>query len=103
MVKIGDAPRKRVGDFNPDVETGETLDPIEGMEVDIASVEYDERTGRKGPYTLAIIHLTDGRIFHTGGAVVVERLRAVEDFPVLATFEKVKSESNPGQKYWTVS
>lgn len=94
---------KRVGEYNPDLETGDVLDPIEGQDVTVASVEYDERTGKKGPYTLAIITLDDGRKFHTGGAVVVERLRNVESFPVVAKFERVASTSNPGQKYWSVS
>jgi hypothetical protein len=105
MAKEAAAPRKRVGDYNPDVETGEVLDGIEDKEVTIASVAFDPRTGKKGPYILAIITLDDGSVFHTGGAVVVERLGAIppEDFPVLATFSMVKSASNPGQSYWTVN
>lgn len=117
--------RKRVGDYNPDIETGETLDKIEGQEVQIASVSFDRRTGKKGRYTLAIITLDGGAIYHTGGSVVAERLAALfgyslerlneeldagaptptapsDVFPVDATFHMEASASNPGQRYWTV-
>lgn len=94
--------RKRVGDYNPDLETGETLDAIEGQEVEIASVAFDERNGRKGTYTLSIITLANGDIYHTGGPVVAERLAQVTEFPVTGTFRRVASASNPGQSYWTV-
>jgi hypothetical protein len=95
----------RVGDHSPEIATGDLLDAIEGIDVEIASVLFDNRTGKKGAYTLAVISLTDGRVFHTGGAVVVERLAAIpmEAFPILGTFTQVKSASNPGQSYWTVS
>lgn len=125
--------RKRVGDYNPDLEVGETLDPIANQEVNIFSVTFDGRTGKKGPYILAIIEAgtsekrDDASLYHTGGAVVVERLAALfgipsmetlqsdyiargihpetasDTFPVLAVFSKEKSASNPGQSYWTVS
>jgi len=125
--------RKRVGDYNPDLEVGETLDPIANTEVNIFSVTFDGRTGKKGPYILAIIEAgtsenrEDASLYHTGGQVVVERLAALfgipslevlqsdfigrgikpdtaaDTFPVLAVFSKEKSASNPGQSYWTVS
>jgi hypothetical protein len=106
VAKIADAPAKRVGDYNPDIETGELLDKIEGQDVTIAGVTFDNRSGKKGPYTLAIITLDTGAVYHTGGAVVVERLRKVADengFPLVGKFEQVRSASNPGQEYWTVS
>lgn len=97
--------KRRVGEYNPDIETGETLDAIENVEVEIASVAFDERRGKNGTYTLSIITLADGRIFHTGGAVVAERLAQIPsaDFPVLGTFTLIKSQSNPRQSYWTVN
>ena len=118
--------RKRVGDYNPDTETGEVLDGIAGQEVEIASVDFDRRNGEKGKYTLSIITLTDGRVFHTGGSVVAERLAAIfgyslerldtemdagapsptapmDAFPVMATFTKEASRSRPGASYWTVA
>ena len=109
MAKEAVAP-KRVSDYQSDLEAGDVLDSIEGIEVTVASVAFDPRTGKKrsdnptGEYVLAVITLDDGRIFHTGGKVVVERLGAIppQDFPVLATFSMVKSSSNPGQSYWTV-
>lgn len=122
---------KRVADYNPDVAVGEVLDPIANTDVLIWSVTFDQRNGKKGPYILAVVEVTspgedraDSAIYHTGGAVVVERLAAmfgitVEQlgtdylamnrqpdgtgvFPVLANFSKEKSASNPGQSYWTV-
>lgn len=94
---------RRVADDNPDIETGELLDKIAGQDVTVASVLFDPRNGKKGPYELAVITLADGSVYHTGSAVVVERLRNVSRFPVVAKFEQVASASNPGQKYWTVS
>lgn len=93
---------KRVGDYNPDEETGETLDKIEGEDVEIAGVSYTDRRGRSGNYTLSIITLSDGRIFHTGSPVIAERLARITEFPVVAKFSLVKSQSNPTQSYWNV-
>lgn len=125
--------RKRVGDYNPDVAVGDLLDPIANKDVTIWSISFDQRTGKKGQYVLAVIEAgedADNRdaatIYHTGGAVVVERLAAifgiatvealVNDYlargiqpdpggvlPVTATFTKVRSTVNPAQSYWTVS
>jgi hypothetical protein len=97
--------RKRVGTYNPDIETGDVLDDIAEQDVVIASVAFDERSGQNGPYTLSIITLDDGRIFHTGSKVVSERLAQVPvgDFPVDAKFSLVASASHRGQSYWTVS
>jgi len=118
--------RKRVGDYNPDTETGEILDGIAGQEVSIARVDFDRRNGEKGKYTLSIITLDDGKVYHTGGPVVAERLAALfgyslerletemdagapsptataDVFPVMATFEKVASRSRSGASYWTVN
>jgi hypothetical protein len=119
------APRKRVGDYNPDVETGEVLDGIANVEVEISGVSFDRRTGKNGRYTLSVITLSDGRLFHTGGPVVAERLAALfgmsleqlneqldagtpspsasDAFPVLATFTKEKSQNDPTRSYWTVN
>lgn len=118
---------KRVGDYNPDVEAGELLDEIEGQEVTLTDITFDLRNGKKGEYVLSIVTIEspDGdKRYHTGGAVVAERLaRALDvstieglremlragahpdrsNLPILATFHQEKSQSNPGQKYWTVS
>jgi len=115
---------KRVGDYNPDVEDGELLDEIEGQEVTLTDVEFAMRNGKKGPYVLSIVTVESGAKYHTGGAVVAERLaRALDvpniealkemlgagahpdrgNLPILATFSQERSQSNPGQKYWTVS
>jgi len=123
---------KRVGDYNPDQEVGEVLDAIANIDVILYSVSFDKRTGRKGPYVLAIVEAgepggdrNDAGLYHTGGSVVVERLAAIfgvpsiesliaefldqgrqpdtANLPVLATFRKERSQSNPGQSYWTVS
>lgn len=104
MAPANPAPRKRVGDYNPDVDTGETLDGIANVDVEIAKVTFDERRGRNGTYTLSIIELTDGKLYHTGSPVVAERLAAipVNEFPIIAKFERVRSQSNPSQSYWTV-
>jgi hypothetical protein len=126
MAKNDAAPRKRVGDYNPETETGELLDSIANTDVEISGVEFDRRNGKNGRYTLSIITLTDGRMFHTGGAVVAERLAAMfgmsleqlnaeldagapspaapsDAFPVLATFTKEQSQNNKAQSYWTVT
>jgi hypothetical protein len=124
--------RKRVGDYNPDVAVGELLDPIANIDVTLWSVAFDGRTGKKGPYILAIMEVSGenedreaAALYHTGGTVVVERLIALfgltidqlqsdylnrnaqpdgsDVFPVTARFTKEKSASNPGQSYWTVS
>lgn len=124
--------RKRVGDYNPDVAVGELLDGIANVDVTLWGVSFDGRTGKKGPYILAIFEAgnedgtrEDATLYHTGGAVVVERLAAMFGlslaelqseyvdrnlqpdgtgiFPVVAQFTKVKSASNAGQSYWTVS
>jgi len=104
LAKNDAATRKRVGSYNPDTETGDVLDDIANVEVEIRSVTFDTRRGRNGEYTLSIITLTDGRVFHTGGPVVAERLTAipVNEFPVLGTFSKVKSQNDPSRSYWTV-
>lgn len=117
--------KKRVGDFNPDMETGETLDSIANKDVEIKSVTFDRRNGRNGRYTLSVITLADGSVYHTGGAVVAERLASVfglslealvelvergeqpiapaNVFPITAAFTKERSQSNPSQSFWTVS
>lgn len=97
--------RKRVGDYNPDVETGEVLDEIANTTVVISSVAFDERSGRNGKYTLSIITLDNGKLYHTGSPVVAERLSAVpmNEFPVEATFVKVKSQNDPSRSYWSVN
>lgn len=115
---------KRVGDYNPDVESGELLDAIEGKEVTLTDVTFALRNGKKGPYILSIVTVEGGSVYHTGGAVVAERLaRALDvanieelkamlaagahpdrgNLPILATFSQEKSQSNPGQRYWTVN
>jgi hypothetical protein len=118
---------KRVGDYNPDVEAGELLDGIEGQEVTLTDITFDLRNGKKGEYVLSVVTVAtaDGEAkYHTGGAVVAERLaRALDvptieqlremlragahpdrgNLPILATFSQERSQSNPGQKYWTVS
>lgn len=125
--KTSEAPaRKRVGDYSPDVETGEVLDGIANTEVEIAGVSFDRRNGKNGRYTLSIIALTDGRLYHTGSPVIAERLAALfglgsfDDFialiesgrqpvaesgvfPILATFTREKSQNDPTRSYWTVS
>jgi hypothetical protein len=117
--------RKRVGDYNPDMETGDVLDSIANIDVEIASVAFDRRKGRNGPYILSVITLADGKVYHTGGGVVAERLAklfglSVEEldamlsqgrspdapvnvFPITASFRLEQSQSNPSQKFWTVS
>jgi hypothetical protein len=120
------AARKRVGDYNPDMETGETLDAIAGQNVTIASIAFDRRNGKNGRYTLSVITLADGKVYHTGSGTVADKLAglfglsgdslaaeldagaptpiaASDVFPVDATFEKAASQSNRGQAYWTVS
>lgn len=98
------APRKRVGDYNPDIETGDVLDDIANVEVTITSVAFDERNGRSGKYTLSIITLDSGKLYHTGSPVVAERLAAIplNEFPVAGTFHRVKSQNDPTRSYWTV-
>lgn len=100
-----DMPR-RVGDYTPEVEPSPTLEDagIEGQDVTIAEVEFHERDGEKGPYTLTIVTLDDGARFHTGSSIVAERLRAIpeSDFPVVANFTRVKSKKNARQSYWMV-
>lgn len=119
------APRKRIGDYNPDVEKGEVLDGIDGVDVEVASIEFDRRNGRSGRYTLSVITLTDGRVFHTGSPIVAERLAKLYEmasmddfvsliesgrqpaapdgtFPIIANFHREKSQSNPGSSFWTV-
>lgn len=123
----GKTPAKRVGDYNPDIESGELLDAIEGQEVTLTDVTFDLRNGKKGPYVLSVVTVDDGSDtgakYHTGGAVVAERLaRALDvnsieqlremlaagahpdrsNLPILATFRQERSQSNPGQRYWTV-
>lgn len=121
---------RRVGDFNPEVPTGEVLDGIANIDVTLYGVEFDARKGKNGPYILAIMKIArDGdlahaSLFHTGSPVVVERLCAMFDisveelntllsrnqqpaiadgvFPVLAKFTRVRSQNNPAQSYWTV-
>lgn len=97
--------RSRVGDHNPNIEIGDVLDGIADQEVEIASVAFDTRNGRNGEYTLSIVTLTDGKIYHTGSKVVAERLANVplSEFPVAATFHLQPSVNNPRQSYWTVS
>lgn len=119
------APRKRVGDYNPDVETGEVLDGIANTDVEIASVSFDRRNGKNGRYTLSVITLTDGSLYHTGSPVVAERLAALyglafDDFialiesgrqpvaesgtfPIMARFTRERSQNDPTRSYWTVS
>lgn len=98
-------PARRVGEYNPDVETGETLDTIEGTDIEIQSVAFEERRGRNGEYTLVIIETVDGKRYHTGSPVIAEKLGRVpsNDFPVLATFRRIQSQSNPRNSYWDVS
>ena len=114
---------KRVGDYNPDIEAGDLLDAIEGQEVTLTDITFDLRNGKKGEYVLSVVTLENGAKYHTGGAVVAERLsRALDvpsieelqlmlrsgahpsrtNLPILATFRQERSQSNPGQKYWTV-
>lgn len=125
MADKASAPR-RVGDYNPDVETGETLDSIANTDVEIAGITFDRRSGKNGRYTLSVITLSDGRLFHTGSPVVAERLAAMygmgsfDDFialiesgrqpvaesgtfPVVARFTREKSQNDPTRSYWTVS
>lgn len=96
---------RRVGAYNPDVETGDVLDDIANTDVEIASVSFDERKGKNGPYTLSIITLTNGNVYHTGSPVVAERLARVpaSDYPVMAKFTKEKSQNDPSRSYWTVN
>lgn len=118
------APR-RVGDYNPDIETGEVLDGIANVDVEISGITFDRRNGKNGPYTLSVITLSDGRVFHTGSPVVAERLAAIfeisgdelvnllsqgkqptptsDTFPVLAKFTRERSQNDPSRSYWTVS
>jgi hypothetical protein len=100
MPKISNA---RVSDYNPDLEIGDTLDAIEGQDVTIASVSFDPRQGKNGDYDLCIITLDDGRIFHTGSPIIAKRLEKVTNFPVLAKFQLVKSQSDSRKTYWHVS
>lgn len=122
--------RKRVGDYNPDIDTGDTLDSIANTDVVIQGVTFDRRNGRTGRYTLSIIAVGDGpdetTLYHTGSPVVAERLLALfgiasaEDlerdfiskgvqptapngtFPVDARFHREKSQNDPTRSYWTV-
>ncbi len=96
--------RRRVGDYTPDIETGELLDGIEDQDVEIEALYQEQRTGKKGLYTLSVITLVGGALYHTGSPVIAEKLGAVPagDFPVWATFRQVKSKSNPAQSYWDV-
>ena len=104
MARSSSAPLKSVADYNPDSDIGSTLDDINGQQVTIAAVEFEERSGRNGPYALSIITLDDGRVFHTGSPVIAKRLSAVGSmFPVLATFNLVKSTQDPRKSYWTVA
>lgn len=118
--------RKRVGDYNPDIETGDVLDGIAGQDVEIAGVSFDRRNGKNGRYTLSIIELTDGKLYHTGSPVVAERLASLyglsiealneqldagapspsapaDTFPVAATFTKEQSQNDKTRSYWRVS
>lgn len=118
--------RRRVGDYSPDTETGETLDGIANRDVEIASVTFDRRNGKNGRYTLSIVTLTDGAVYHTGSPVVAERLAALfnmgsfddfialvesgrqpvadgDTFPIMATFTREKSKNDPSRSYWTVN
>jgi hypothetical protein len=120
--------RKRVGDYNPDIETGETLDVIAGQDVTITGVSFDRRNGKNGRYTLSVITLDnkDHPLVHTGSPVVADKLAGLfgmsgdelaaqldagapspsdpgDVFPVDATFERVQSQNNRGQSYWSVS
>ncbi len=96
--------RRRVGDYTPDIDTGELLDGIEDQDVEIEALYQEQRTGKKGPYILSVITLVGGALYHTGSPVIAEKLGAVPagDFPVWATFRQVKSKSNPAQSYWDV-
>jgi len=108
------------------VETGDTLDAIAGQDVAIASVTFDRRNGQNGRYTLSVITLTDGSLYHTGSGTVADKLAGLFNlsgdalaaeldagapspvapanvFPVFAAFSKVASQSRRGQSYWTVS
>jgi hypothetical protein len=119
-------PRKRVGDYNPDIETGETLDSIAGQDVTIASIAFDRRNGKNGRYTLSVVTLADGTIVHTGSAVIADKLAGIfgmsgdelaaqldagapspvadaDVFPVEATFAKETSQNDRTRSYWTVS
>lgn len=93
---------RTVSDFNPNTDIGQTLDEINNTQVEIASVTFEERNGRNGPYALSIITLADGRMFHTGSPVIAKRLGQVTMFPVLATFKLVKSTLDARKNYWTV-
>lgn len=117
--------RKRIGDYNPDTETGEILDGIANTDVEIASMSFERRNGKNGRYTLSIITLADGKLYHTGSPVVAERLAAIyemgfDDFvaliesgrqpvapsgvlPIAAKFTREPSRNDPTRSYWTVS
>lgn len=116
---MADAPKidrskiKRAGDLNPDLEIGETLEDanIEGVELIITSVAFDERTGDNGLYTLVILDaiLPDDKAvkLHTSGIVVKEAMDAIlsniaPGEPFLATFTREQSRRNPRNRYWTV-
>lgn len=99
-----DKAKRRVGDYTPDIDIGELLDPIENEDVQLGAIYQEQRTGKKGPYTLTVVTTVEGAIYHTGSPVIAEKLGAVPqtDLPVWATFRQVKSKSNPAQSYWDV-
>lgn len=102
----------------PNTDVGDTLDKIAGQEVVIASVKFEGRRGRKGPYVLSIIMLGDEkgaplnppRIYHTGSSVMandegdgqLQLLAKDGNIPCVATFDKLPSSSSPGQSYWSI-
>lgn len=123
---MADKARKRVGDYNPDIETGNTLDGIADKSVTIAGVQFDRRNGKNGRYTLSVITLDDGSVYHTGSSVVADKLAGLfgmsgdelaaqldegapspsadgDVFPVDATFTRTQSGNDKSRSYWTVA
>jgi len=105
MAEKAEPERRRAKTYVPDVEIGDTLDTIEGIDVEVASIGFESRSGKGEDYTLAIITLTDGRMFHSGSKPLTEFLGKVptSELPLWMTFTLTRSASNPTRSYWTVS
>jgi len=96
----------KFGDLMPDTDIGSVLEDIEGQEVTVERVAFENRKGLNGDYVMTVIYLADGGVYHTGSPVIAERLGAydanVNRYPVRMTFQREASKRNPRNRYWTV-
>ena len=97
---------RSIGEVLPSGDNGPALEDagLEGQEVVIASVAFENRKGDQGDYTLTVITLDDGTVFHTSSAVIVDQLGPInpKDWPMRAMFVRIKSRRNPRYSYWSV-